>query len=95
VASALWACGVQNPGEFWAGKLDIYAPCILAKKTRQPFLNGESETTEVLELVYIDVCGPTEKRSKGEGRFFATFTNDYGKLLVGIYHVRRRAKLWS
>jgi hypothetical protein len=38
----------------------------------------------MLELVHMDVCGPWEKRSRGESRFFATFTDDYSKLLVAI-----------
>jgi hypothetical protein len=56
----------------------------LAKQTRQPFPDGESKTTGVLEIVHMDVCGPLEKRSKGGSRFFATFTDDYSKLSGAI-----------
>jgi hypothetical protein len=80
-------------GEFWVEKSKICEPCILAKQTRQPFPDGERETTGVLELVHMDVCGPLEKRSKGGSRFFATFTNDYSKLSVAK-PLRRRVKWW-
>jgi hypothetical protein len=65
-------------------KLEVCEPCSLAKQTRTPFPNGESETSGVLELVHMDVCGPMEKRSKGGSRFFATFTDDYSKLSMVI-----------
>jgi hypothetical protein len=71
-------------GEFWMEKSEVSEPCILAKQTRQPFPDGESETNGVLELVHMDVCGPMEKRSKGGSRFFATFTDEYSKLSVAI-----------
>jgi hypothetical protein len=64
-------------GVFRMEKSEICEPCFLAKQTRQPFPDGESETSGVLELVHMDVCGPMEKRSKGGSRFFATFTDDY------------------
>jgi hypothetical protein len=57
-------------------KSEVCESCILAKQTRQPFPDKESETSKVLEQVHMDVCGPMEKRSKGGSRFFATFTND-------------------
>jgi hypothetical protein len=60
------ADGVKvGAGEFWAKESEICEPCILAKQTRQPFLDGESETSGVLELVHMDVCRPLEKRSTG------------------------------
>jgi hypothetical protein len=79
------AVGVKvGAGEFRAEKSEICEHCNLANQTRQPSPDGESETTGVLELVHMDVCGPLEKRSKGGSRFFATFTDDYSKLLVAI-----------
>jgi hypothetical protein len=88
------AIGVKvGTGEFRAETSEICEPYILAKQTRQPFPDGESETSGVLELVHMDMCGPLEKRSKGGSRFFATFSDDYSKLSVAI-PLRRRAKLW-
>ncbi|GAQ93615.1 Retrotransposon protein with reverse transcriptase and integrase domains [Klebsormidium nitens] len=44
---------------------------------------GEStfkESTEPLELVHMDVCGPMSVTSKGRSRYLATFLDDYSKL---------------
>jgi hypothetical protein len=85
LAEGKLAVGVTvGAGEFRMEKSEVYEPCILAKQTRQPFPNGESESSGVLKLVHMDVCGPMEKRSMGGSRFFATFTDDYGKLSVAI-----------
>jgi hypothetical protein len=63
-------------------KSEVCELCILVNQTRQPFPGGESQTSGVLELVYMDVCGPMERRSKEGSRFFATFMDDYSKLSV-------------
>jgi hypothetical protein len=85
LAEAKLATGVKvRAGEFRAKKLAICEPCILAKQTRQPFPDGESEAKGVLELIHMDVCGPMPKKSKGGSRFFATFTDDYSKLSLVV-----------
>jgi hypothetical protein len=85
LAKGKLAVGVKvGAGEFRTKKSEICEPCILAKQTRQPFSNGKCETSGVMELVHMDVCGPLEKRSKRESKFFATFTDDYSKLSVAI-----------
>lgn len=48
--------------------------CIKGKQTRKPF--PESQTTEVLELVHTDVCGPMRVNSLSGSQYFATFIND-------------------
>jgi hypothetical protein len=70
--------------KFRAEKTAVCEPCIMGKQTRTPFPHGESETSEVLELVHMDVCGPMPVASKGGSRFFATFTDDYSKLSVAV-----------
>jgi hypothetical protein len=85
LAEGKLANGVEvGAGEFRAEKPEICEPCILAKQTRQPFSDGESEAKRVLELVHMDMCGPMPKKSKGGSRFFATFTEDYSKLSLAV-----------
>ena len=39
----------------------------------------EVRSTEKLQLVYTDVCGPMQTHSFGGSRYFITFTDDYSR----------------
>lgn len=58
----------------------ICSTCLQAKQTRLPFGPSEPKTTDILELVHMDVCGPMPETSLGGHRFFATFLDDYSGL---------------
>jgi hypothetical protein len=62
----------------------VCEPCILGKQTRESFPKESmsEESTELLQLVHMDVCGPMPKASKGGSRYLATFLDDYSKLSV-------------
>lgn len=77
--------GVQVSGKaFREKKALVYEACILGKQTREPFPkdNDSAESTEPLQLLHMDVCGPMPKASKGGSRYLATFLDDYSKLSV-------------
>ncbi|GAQ93444.1 hypothetical protein KFL_015360020, partial [Klebsormidium nitens] len=65
-------------------KTSVCDPCIVGKQTRKPFPkeSDSKESTEPLELVHMDVCGPMPVTSKGGSRHSATFLDDYSKLSV-------------
>ena len=73
-----------KPSAFRALKTSVCEPCIMGKQTRLPFPESESVSTEPLELVHMDVCGPMPVASKGGSRYFATFLDDYSKLSVVV-----------
>ena len=73
-----------TPSAFRALKTSVCEPCIMGKQTRLPFPESESVSTEPLELVHMDVCGPMPVASKGGSRYFATFLDDYSKLSVVV-----------
>ena len=73
-----------GPSAFRALKTSVCEPCIMGKQTRLPFPESESVSTEPLELVHMDVCGPMPVASKGGSRYFATFLDDYSKLSVVV-----------
>jgi hypothetical protein len=75
--------GVQVSGKaFREKKTLVCEPCILGKQTRESFPKESvsEESTEPLQLVHMDVCGPMPKASKGGSKYLATFLDDYNKL---------------
>ena len=65
--------GPGGPSAFRApspnlARTSVCEPCIMGKRTRLPFPNTESVSTEPLELVHMDVCGPMPVASKGGSR---------------------------
>ncbi len=77
--------GVRVSGKVFREKKTLVCePCILGKQTRESFPKESmsEESTEPLQLVHMDVCGPMPKASKGGSRYLATFLDDYSKLSV-------------
>jgi transposase InsO family protein len=77
--------GVKVSAEaFRAEKPSVCEPCIMGKQTRQSFPTSESKSTEPLQLVHMDLCGPMPEPSLGGHRYVATILDDYSKLSVVI-----------
>lgn len=58
-------------------KLSECEICIREKQTRLPFSKSiEGRTSELLEIVHSDVCGPMRKASVNGKRYFVTFIDD-------------------
>ena len=54
--------------------------CVKGKMHRLPHRPlKEIKSTERLQLVYTDVCGPMQTQSHGGSRYFITFTDDYSR----------------
>ncbi len=73
----------MNRKAFREKKTLVCKPCILGKQTRESFPKESvsEESTEPLQLVHMDVCGPMPKASKGGNKYLATFLDDYSKCL--------------
>jgi transposase InsO family protein len=65
-------------------KTVVCEPCIQGKHTRAPFPKESTSppSTEPLQLVHMDVCGPMRVASKGGKRYLATYLDDYSRLSV-------------
>lgn len=51
--------------------------CALGKQHREEFpTHKEKRSTEILELIYTDVCGPMQTRSLGGAWYFLIFVDD-------------------
>ena len=51
--------------------------CSMGKMARKPFKASKSTSTEPLQLVHMDVCGPMEEASFGGARYVLTFIDDH------------------
>ena len=54
-----------NSKDITAAKAGVCEPCIMAKQHRQPFPTSESTSTERLQLLHMDLCGPLPVTSLG------------------------------
>ena len=71
-----------SASEFSEGSKRVCEPCVMAKQHREPFPQSSSSSTQPLQLVHMDVCGPIQTPSLGRSSFFCTFLDDYSKLSV-------------
>jgi hypothetical protein len=65
-------------------KTVVCEPCIQGKHTRAPFSRKSTSppSTEPLQLLHMDMCGPMPVALKGGKRYLATYLDDYSRLSV-------------
>ena len=68
---------------------DTCDTCQLSKQARLPFVPSSSATTEPLELIHMDLCGPMPTETLGGKHYVATFLDDYSGLSVIILLKRK------
>ena len=65
--------------------------CIKAKMTRTPIPKvSDTKTTEILELLHTDLCGPKEIATVGSKRYVMTMINDYSRY-TKIYQLAKKS----
>jgi len=55
----------------------ICKPCQIGKQTRVHFMEKEGSASKPLELVHIDLCGPSRKKSPRGEEYFILFIDDF------------------
>lgn len=75
-------------------QLGFCQACVEGKKSRDPFPAGEIQTTERLQLVHSDVCGPMQTASFGGARYFVTLIDDYSRC-VKVYCIRSKDQVFE
>jgi hypothetical protein len=69
--------------------------CQYAKQTKSVHQNSNSDSsTQPLDLVHIDVCGPMSVRSLGGVVYFVTFI-DHATRKVWVYPIKERGDVYS
>jgi len=51
--------------------------CLLGKMTEVPFIGFPNRSSNLLELIHTDVCGPICMIARGTFQYFITFTDDF------------------
>ena len=68
--------------------LSIYEFCLLRKITKLPFIGKDDWASDVLSLVYTNVCGSMNMTVRGEYYYFIIFIDDplrYGYIYIMKY----------
>lgn len=64
--------------------------CIRGKQTRLPFPHKKGKSsTEILELIHTDLCGPMKCESMAGSLYFATFIDDFSRKAF-VYFLRHK-----
>jgi len=58
---------------------DTCKPCLMGKMSKTPFSGTMERATDLLEIIHINVCGPTSVKARGGYRYFLTFTDDLSR----------------
>ena len=75
--------GIQpSAKDFKAAGDALCEPCVKAKHHKISRGPSNTNTSNPLELVHMDVCGPFQEASLGGSRYLATFVDDYSSLSV-------------
>ena len=64
----------------------------MGKQHRQPFpKKSQSRSSQPLELIHSDVCGPMSVNSVGGSRYFVTFIDDYSRFTT-VYFMKHESE---
>ena len=58
--------------------LEVCIDCIKGKQTKHT-KKGATRSTQLLEIIHIDICGPFDAPSIGGEKYFITFTDDFSR----------------
>ena len=65
-----------------------------AKMTKTPFFGTMERTTDVLEIIHTDVCGPMNIEAHGRYHYFLIFTDDLSRYEY-IYLMKHKSETFE
>uniref|UniRef100_A0A2N9FFW3 Integrase catalytic domain-containing protein n=1 Tax=Fagus sylvatica TaxID=28930 RepID=A0A2N9FFW3_FAGSY len=68
--------------------------CLFGKQHRVSFRRSSTRKSNMLDLVYFDVCGPIEVESLGGNRYFVTFIDDASRK-VWVYVLKTKDQVFQ
>ncbi|KAJ0802818.1 putative RNA-directed DNA polymerase [Helianthus annuus] len=73
---------------------NVCESCVSGKITRAPFLSQGTRTSELLDLIHADVCGPMSIKSLGGSRYFLLFIDDVSRM-TWVYFLHRKDEVFD
>lgn len=71
--------------------LNVCVDCIKGKQTKH-IKKGATRSTQLLEIIHTDICGPFDASSFNKERYFITFINDFSRYgYVYLLHEKSQA----
>jgi len=71
--------------------LSVCVDCIKGKQTKHT-KNGATRSTQLLEIIHIDICGPFDASYFNKERYFITFIDDFSRYgYVYLLHEKSQA----
>jgi GAG-pre-integrase domain len=65
--------------------------CAQGKQSRNKFVQSQTRTEKVLELIYADLMGPMENESLGGKKYVLTFIDDFSRK-VFVYFLAKKSE---
>lgn len=73
----------------------LYEGCLAWKQSRKYFISTMSmRSSSILEVAYLDVCGPFEDNIIGGNKYFVSFVDEYSQQLW-IYVIKRKDEVFT
>lgn len=64
--------------------------CSSGKLTTSSFPKSSQKSTDILDIIHTDLCGPMRTESRGKARYFITFTDDRSRWTM-VYFLRNKS----
>eukprot|EP00250_Pteridium_aquilinum_P019822 c24589_g1_i1 orf=892-4791(+) len=74
-------------------QLSFCEGCIYGKLPNQRFPHKTTHTTDTLELIHSDLCGPIPVRSLNNNKYFLTFIDDFTRFTVVMFLPNKTSSL--
>jgi hypothetical protein len=108
IAAYMWHCrlghiGVKRMKKLHSDRLlesldyksfDTCEACLMGKMTRTSFSGSMEWVTDLLKIIHTDVCGPMSVPTRGEYRYFVTFTDELSRYGY-IYLMKHKSEMFK
>ena len=69
----------------------VCGPCQHGKQTRTNHKTNKFSTSKPLEIIHVDLCGPTITLALQGERYFALFVDDYTRMMW-VYFIKYKSE---